>query len=120
MVNLRISKAEPALIIEGQKRYMVITDLHIGFESEFASNKIEIGKNSSINETINRIKKLNKRIDDISDSINLQLDKNKSYLLEEINNKHKEKCIEFSYQLQNHCHYEVIYHLHLQILLRNI
>ena len=37
-----------------------------------------------------RIKKLNKRIDDISDSINLQLDKNKSYLLEEINNKHKE------------------------------
>ena len=58
MVNIRISKAEPALIIEGQKRYMVITDLHIGFESEFASNKIEIGKNSSINETINRIKKL--------------------------------------------------------------
>ena len=58
MVDLRISKEEPALIVEGEKKYIVITDLHIGFESEFVSNKIEIGKNSSINETINRIKKL--------------------------------------------------------------
>ena len=58
MVDLRISKEEPALIVEGEKKYIVITDLHIGFESEFVSNKIEIGKNSSINETVNRIKKL--------------------------------------------------------------
>ena len=52
MVDLRISKEEPALIVEGEKKYIVITDLHIGFESEFVSNKIEIGKNSSINETV--------------------------------------------------------------------
>ena len=58
MVKIRISKSEPALIIEGSKRYMVITDLHIGFEDKFASNKIEIGKNSPINETINKIKNL--------------------------------------------------------------
>lgn len=58
MVNTRILKSEPVLIIEGHKRYMVITDLHIGFEDEFISNKIEIGKNSSINETINKLKKL--------------------------------------------------------------
>lgn len=37
-----------------------------------------------------RIKKLNKCIDDISNSIDLQLNKNKSYLLEEINKKHEE------------------------------
>ena len=34
-----------------------------------------------------KIKKLNKRIDDISNSINSQLDKNKLYLLDEIDNK---------------------------------
>ena len=32
-----------------------------------------------------KIKKLNKRIDDISNSINSQLDKNKLYLLDELN-----------------------------------
>ena len=58
MVKIRISKSEPALIIEGSKRYMVITDLHIGFEDKFSSNKIEMGKNSPINETINKIKNL--------------------------------------------------------------
>ena len=45
-------------MIEGSKRYMVITDLHIGFEDKFSSNKIEMGKNSPINETINKIKNL--------------------------------------------------------------
>ena len=58
MVKIRISKSEPVLIIEGSKRYMVITDLHIGFEDKFSSNKIEMGKNSPINETINKIKNL--------------------------------------------------------------
>ena len=58
MVKIRISKSEPVLIIEGQKRYMVITDLHIGFEDKFTLNKIEMGKNSPINEIINKIKNL--------------------------------------------------------------
>ena len=53
MVKIRIVKSEPALIIEGEKKYLVVTDLHIGFENEFKPNKIEIGKNSTINETIN-------------------------------------------------------------------
>jgi len=58
MVKIRIVKSEPALIIEGEKKYLVVTDLHIGFENEFKPNKIEIGKNSTINETINKLKKL--------------------------------------------------------------
>ena len=58
MVKIRIIRAEPALLLEGEKKYLVITDLHIGFENDFASNKIEIGKNSSVNETIAKLKKI--------------------------------------------------------------
>ena len=58
MVKIRIVNSEPALMIEGEKKYLVITDLHIGFENEFRPNKIEMGKNSTVNETIKKIKKL--------------------------------------------------------------
>jgi len=58
MVKIKIVKSEPALIIEDTKKYLVITDLHIGFENELSANKIEIGKSSSINETINKLKDL--------------------------------------------------------------
>ena len=58
MVKSRIVQSEPALIIEGEKKYLVVTDLHIGFEDEFKPNKIQIGKNSTINETIKKLKKL--------------------------------------------------------------
>ena len=58
MVQIRIVKSEPVLILDGKKKYLVITDLHIGFENEFVSNKIEIGKNSTINETIEKLKSL--------------------------------------------------------------
>ena len=46
------------MILEEKKKYLVISDLHIGFENDFASNKIEIGKNSSVNETIAKLKKI--------------------------------------------------------------
>ena len=29
MVKIRIIKSEPALLLEGEKKYLVITDLHI-------------------------------------------------------------------------------------------
>ncbi len=54
MVKSRIVQSEPALIIEGEKKYLVVTDLHIGFEDEFKPNKVQIGKNSTINETIKK------------------------------------------------------------------
>ncbi|EIJ65921.1 Ser/Thr phosphatase family protein [Candidatus Nitrosopumilus salaria BD31] len=46
---------KPALIIEGEKKNIVITDLHIGFESNMTSNEIFVGKNSTINETIQEV-----------------------------------------------------------------
>lgn len=49
---------EPALILEGQKRHLVITDLHIGFESNLAQNKIFVGKNTTTTESIDKITSL--------------------------------------------------------------
>ncbi len=45
------------MVLDGEKKNLVITDIHIGFESIFASNEIFIGKNSSINETIAELSK---------------------------------------------------------------
>ncbi len=58
MLQSRIIPSKPALILEGCKKSLVVTDLHIGFENTLASNEIFIGKNSSINETINEISEI--------------------------------------------------------------
>ena len=55
MVLTKIIPSQPALVLEGQKRHLIATDLHIGFESNLASNQIFVGKNSSINESIERL-----------------------------------------------------------------
>jgi hypothetical protein len=55
MLQIRIIPSKPVLILEGQKKNLIITDIHIGFESILASNDIFIGKNSSINETIEEL-----------------------------------------------------------------
>lgn len=52
MVEIKIVPSKPALVIEGQNKSLVVTDLHIGFESKLALNNIFVGKNTSINETI--------------------------------------------------------------------
>lgn len=46
------------MVLEGPKRVLIITDIHIGFESSLASNDVFIGKNSTINETINEISEI--------------------------------------------------------------
>ena len=56
MVKIRIIESEPALVLQNQKRYLIISDLHIGFEDKFSSNKIFLGKNSSTNNIIDDIK----------------------------------------------------------------
>ena len=58
MLQIRIVPTKPVLIIEGKKKNMVITDLHIGFENSMASNEIFVGKNSTINETIQELSKI--------------------------------------------------------------
>jgi putative SbcD/Mre11-related phosphoesterase len=55
MLQTRIVPSKPALILEGKKKNLIVTDIHIGFESSLASNEIFIGKNSTINETIEEL-----------------------------------------------------------------
>lgn len=55
MLQTRIVPSKPALILEGEKKNLIVTDIHIGFESNMASNEIFIGKNSTINESIQEL-----------------------------------------------------------------
>ena len=61
MVSIRIIDSEPALILESDKKNLIISDLHIGFEDKFSSNKIIVRKNSSINEIISNVTKIIKK-----------------------------------------------------------
>jgi putative SbcD/Mre11-related phosphoesterase len=54
----KIVPGEPALLLEGEKRHLVVTDLHIGFEDRLADNKIFVGKNTTLNETMQKISSL--------------------------------------------------------------
>ncbi|MGY5143748.1 MAG: metallophosphoesterase [Candidatus Nitrosopumilus sp. bin_32a] len=55
MLQTRIIPSKPVLILEGEKKNLIVTDIHIGFESSMASNEIFIGKNSTINESIQEL-----------------------------------------------------------------
>ena len=58
MLQQHIVQNKPALLIEGQKRYAIVSDLHIGFESSLASNEIFLGKNTTVDETIDEISQI--------------------------------------------------------------
>ena len=55
MLQTRIVPSKPALILEGAKKNLIVTDIHVGFENSMMSNKISIGKNSTINESIQEL-----------------------------------------------------------------
>ena len=55
MIQTRIIPSKPALVLEGKKKSLVVSDIHIGFENSMAANQIFIGKNSSTQETIQEI-----------------------------------------------------------------
>ena len=61
MVTTRIIDSEPALIVEEKRKNLIISDLHIGFEHKFSSNKNTVRKNSSINEIISNVTKIIKK-----------------------------------------------------------
>ena len=65
MVKTRIIESEPAMILEEKERYLIISDLHIGFENTVTSNKIFLGKSSSVEQINNHVKNLiiNENID---------------------------------------------------------
>ena len=50
MAKTRIISGYPALMVEGDKKSLVITDLHLGFESKLSLNNIFLGKNKTVNE----------------------------------------------------------------------
>jgi putative SbcD/Mre11-related phosphoesterase len=56
VATTKIVPSKPALILEGAKKHLVITDLHIGFEDSLAQNKIFVGKNTTLNESIEEIR----------------------------------------------------------------
>tara|TARA_B110000263_G_scaffold235742_1_gene234480 strand:- start:48 stop:797 length:750 start_codon:yes stop_codon:yes gene_type:complete len=58
MVTTRIIDSEPALVLQSDKKNLVVSDLHIGFEHKFSSNKISLGKNSSVNDIISNITRI--------------------------------------------------------------
>jgi putative SbcD/Mre11-related phosphoesterase len=58
MGKIRIIDSEPAMILDIGEKYLVITDLHLGFESTLSSNKIFLGKSSSIKQITDNVKNL--------------------------------------------------------------
>ena len=58
MLQTRIIPAKPALILEGKKKSLIVTDIHLGFENSMRTNGIFLGKNSSINETIQELSEI--------------------------------------------------------------
>lgn len=55
MLQIRIVPSKPVLILEGKKKNIIVTDMHIGFENNMVSNEINIGKYSTINESIQEL-----------------------------------------------------------------
>ena len=47
MLQTRIVPSEPAMVLQGRKKSLVVTDIHIGFEGSLAANEIFVGKNST-------------------------------------------------------------------------
>ncbi len=58
MVETKIVPFKPALILEGKNRSLVVTDLHIGFESILSSKNIFVGKNTILQETIKELESI--------------------------------------------------------------
>ena len=58
MIQTRLVNNYPALIIEGQEKNLVITDLHLGFEDNLSQNNIFLGKNTTVSESIKEVEKI--------------------------------------------------------------
>lgn len=58
MLQTRIIPLKPALVVEGNRKNIIVTDIHIGFEDTMTSNEIFLGKNSTTNETIKELSEI--------------------------------------------------------------
>jgi len=55
MAQTKIIPGYPALIIESDKKSLVITDLHLGFENALSFNNVFLGKNKTVTEITKEI-----------------------------------------------------------------
>jgi uncharacterized protein len=58
MVQTRIVQSQPALVLEDKKRYLVVTDLHIGFENSLVANDIHIDPKELVHETTSNLESI--------------------------------------------------------------
>lgn len=58
VVITKIIPSKPVLILEGQSRSLIVSDLHIGFENNLETNGIFIGKNTTTDETIKELESI--------------------------------------------------------------
>lgn len=56
MLKTRIVQSCPALMLEDTKRYLVVTDLHIGFENTFAINDVFLEPTSVTHDILNELR----------------------------------------------------------------
>ena len=61
MAKSKIIPGFPALMIEDDKKSLVITDLHLGFESKLSLNNVYLGKNKTVHEITKEIEKIIKK-----------------------------------------------------------
>ena len=61
MTKSKIIPGFPALMIEDDKKSLVITDLHLGFESKLSLNNVYLGKNKTVHEITKEIEKIIKK-----------------------------------------------------------
>ena len=61
MVQTKIIPRYPALMVEGTKKSLVITDLHLGFENNLSLNNVFLGKNKTVAEITKEIEKIIKK-----------------------------------------------------------
>ena len=55
MAQTKIVSGYPALVIEDDRKSLVITDLHLGFESKLSLNNVFLGKNKTVTEITKEI-----------------------------------------------------------------
>lgn len=58
MIKTRIIQSHPALMLEDTKRYLVVADLHIGFENTLAINDIYIEPTTIVQETLSELRSI--------------------------------------------------------------
>ena len=58
MLKTRIIQSHPALMLEDAMRYLVITDLHIGFENTLAINDIYVEPTTIVQETLSELRSI--------------------------------------------------------------